>query len=289
MTESIEQLNFTVASCPSAPRSIAKGSSLADLLGPTAIHYLARNIELVFDEFDSQAFITACQAAPSVLALMAKGQFLAHTLHQHLPKHYETAIAILTDTLIEPDHHAEEFGLAGFFYLPHSFFIAEFGRDAKFNSGRDPFDISMTAQYELTQRFTAEFCIRPYLIEQQARTLETLSSWRTDPSRHVRRLISEGSRPKLPWGKRLPQIIKDPSPILPLLDYLKDDESLYVRRSVANSLGDIAKDHPERIFDLLDTWQSGANKDLKWLIRHAVRYYAKKKHPRALELRELAR
>ena len=280
---------FTKPVVPAAPRAIAKGSSLAALLNDNAIAYLARNIELVYCEFNSERFVSACQKAPSDLALMARAQFIAKQLRQFLPNHYHTAIDVLSKTLIDCDEQSEEFGLSGFFYLPHSFFIADYGRDAKYNDGVDPFDISMNAQYQLTQRFSAEFCIRPFLIEQQARTLEVFDTWQHDSNRHIRRLVSEGSRPKLPWGKRLPQIIKDPTPILPLLEHLKDDTSLYVRRSVANSLGDIAKDHKNRVFELLESWAPTANSDLKWLIRHAVRYYAKKRDERALALRIAAK
>ena len=286
---SVQLPSFTTASIPSAPRAIAKGSSLADLLNDNAICFLARNIELVYDKFNSTQFVEACRLAPSDLALMAKGQFIAATLHQYLPAHYQTAIDILLRTLIDADESSEEFGLAGFYYLPFSFYIANYGLDAKYNDGSDPFDLSMQAQYKLTQRFSAEFCIRPFLITQQARTLETLNKWQFDSNRHIRRLVSEGTRPKLPWGKRLPAIISDPTPIIPFLCHLKDDSSLYVRRSVANSLGDIAKDHPELVFDLLDSWVGSANTELKWLIRHAVRYYAKKDHARALALRIAAK
>ncbi|KPV93858.1 hypothetical protein AN214_04114 [Pseudoalteromonas sp. P1-9] len=286
---SVQLPSFTTASIPNAPRAIAKGSSLADLLNDNAICFLARNIELVYGEFNSRQFVDACRLAPSDLALMAKGQFIAATLHQFLPAHYQTTIDILLRTLIDADESLEEFGLAGFYYLPYSFYIANYGLDAKYNNGIDPFDLSMQAQYQLTQRFSAEFCIRPFLITQQARTLETLNEWQFDSNRHIRRLVSEGTRPKLPWGKRLPAIINDPTPILPFLCHLKDDSSLYVRRSVANSLGDIAKDHPELVFDLLDSWVGSANTELKWLIRHAVRYYAKKDHARALALRIAAK
>jgi 3-methyladenine DNA glycosylase AlkC len=280
---------FTTPTVPFAPRSIAKGSCLADLLNHNTITYLARNIQLVYRSFNTKDFITACDKAPENLALMARGQFIANQLHQFLPNHYADAIEILTNTLIDCDETSEEFGLDKFFYLPHSCFIAEYGRDARYNSGRDPFDISMTAQYQMTQRFSAEFCIRPYLIEQQARTLEVFTDWQFDSNRHIRRLVSEGSRPKLPWGKRLPQIINDPNPVLPFLEQLKNDTSLYVRRSVANSLGDIAKDHKNLTFELIESWLPHANAELKWLIRHAVRYYAKKKDDRALAIRIAAK
>ena len=144
-----------------------KISCLADLLDNKAVAYLARNIQLVYGEFKTQDFLTKCEQAPQNLALMARAHFIAKQLHQFLPNHYSDAIEILTNTLIDCDEASEEFGLDKFFYLPHSFFIAEYGRDARFNSGHDPFDISIAAQYQLTQRFSAEFCIRPFLIEQQ--------------------------------------------------------------------------------------------------------------------------
>lgn len=122
----------------------------------------------------------------------------------------------------------------------------------------------------LTQRFSAEFSIRPFLIQQQDRTLSQLIAWTTDPNPHVRRLCTEGTRPRLPWGRRIPAFIANPEPLFPILESLKDDECLYVRRSVANHLGDIAKDHPEKVFALCERWLEDATPERKWLIRHAV-------------------
>ena len=147
----------------------------------------------------------------------------------------------------------------------------------------------MRAQHALTRRFSAEFSIRPFLVRDQARTLARLLEWTTDPDPHVRRLCSEGSRPRLPWGMRLTAFVQDPGPVLPILERLKDDPSLYVRRSVANHLGDIAKDHPERVFALCQAWLDGASNERKWLIRHALRHPAGKGHPTALALRVAAK
>lgn len=116
-----------------------------------------------------------------------------------------------------------------------------------------------------------------------------LNSWAADPDPRVRRLCSEGTRPRLPWGLRIPSLIANPQPVLPLLERLKDDPSLYVRRSVANHLGDIAKDHPEWVFQLCDRWLSGASNDRKWLIRHALRYPAKQGNAAALAIRASAK
>lgn len=147
----------------------------------------------------------------------------------------------------------------------------------------------MSAQYELTTRFTAEFSIRPFLIQQLDRTLSELMRWTTDSNPHVRRLCSEGTRPRLPWGLRIPALIANPTPVLPILEALKNDQSLYVRRSVANHLGDIAKAHPELVFQLCDRWLNGATSDLKWLIRHALRHPAKKGNETAIQLRAAAK
>jgi 3-methyladenine DNA glycosylase AlkC len=146
----------------------------------------------------------------------------------------------------------------------------------------------MRAQYELTQRFTAEFSIRPFLIQHQERTLARLMEWTRDASPHVRRLCSEGSRPRLPWAQRIPEFIRDPRPTLPILEALKDDAELYVRRSVANHLGDIAKSHQELAFEICAGWLRKASAERKWLIRHALRLPCKKLNKEAMKLRKAA-
>jgi 3-methyladenine DNA glycosylase AlkC len=147
----------------------------------------------------------------------------------------------------------------------------------------------MAAQYVLTRRFSAEFSMRPFLIQWPERTLARLLEWTKDPDPHVRRLCSEGVRPRLPWAIRIPAFIRDPRPVIPILEALRDDPEEYVRRSVANHLGDIAKDHPELAFEIGERWVSGASEDRKWLIRHAVRHPAKHGVAAALRLRKLAK
>jgi 3-methyladenine DNA glycosylase AlkC len=274
---------------PAAPRSIQKGSSLGDLLDREAVGCLAHNISQVHPEFGADAFQRKAMEGLAPLAILQRGQHLARALHEHLPPRYEVAIKILTRSLTPPLAQTEDLGLGGFFYLPHVSFIATYGLDAEHNGGRDPFEISMTAQYEVTRRFSAEFSLRPFLIRWPERTLARLREWTWDPDPHVRRLCSEGARPRLPWAMRIPAFVKDPRPVLPILEVLKDDADLYVRRSVANHVGDIAKDHPELAFELCERWLAGASPERKWLIRHAVRHPAKKGVKAALRLRQLAR
>ncbi|MEW6204583.1 MAG: DNA alkylation repair protein [Pseudomonadota bacterium] len=273
-----------------APNAIQKGTPLKVLLNRESIECLAQNILYVYKAFPAEAFCQHALANIEPLELMQRAQHIAKSLHQFLPANYTQAVSILVDSFTPAETEVGSLGLAGFFYLPHSFFIADYGLDQSYNNGEDPFDVSMQALRELTMRFTAEFAIRPFLIYQQERTLAQVNKWLSDPNPHVRRLCSEGTRPKLPWGKRIQSFIANPRPTLPILEFLKNDESLYVRRSVANHLGDIAKDHPEIAFSTCERWlQEGASKELKWVIRHAVRYYAKKGHARALEIRATAK
>jgi 3-methyladenine DNA glycosylase AlkC len=273
---------------PSAPRSIQKGSSLADLLDREAVDCLAENISLVYPQFDTVAFKCSARKGLKPLAILQRGRHLAKALHQHLPTRYEEAVALLIQSLTPPLTRTDELGLGVFFYLPHVCFVAEYGLDPAFNEGHDPFEASMKAQHELTRRFSAEFSIRPFLIRWPERTLDRLMDWTRDPDPHVRRLCSEGTRPRLPWAMRITSFVKDPSPVLPILEALKDDSDLYVRRSVANHVGDIAKDHPDLAFRLCKSWLVGASEARKWIIRHAVRHPAKKGVAAALRLRKLA-
>jgi 3-methyladenine DNA glycosylase AlkC len=178
-------------------------------------------------------------------------------------------------------------GLAPFFYLPHSCLIAREGV-ARFESG-------MAANYELTQRFSAEFSLRPFLVRHRDRTLKRLKRWARDPNPHVRRLVSEGTRPRLPWAMRLPEFQAEPHHCRPLLEMLKDDDELYVRRSVANHVGDIAKDHADFAFAMCEQWLKESEclpqpraENRRWMIRHAVRLPAKKGDRRALRIRAAA-
>jgi 3-methyladenine DNA glycosylase AlkC len=224
------------------------------------------------------------------LELMQRAQHLANALHQYLPGVYRLAIGVIMKSLTSARTDAEEFGLAEFFYLPHSCFIASYGTDSQHNGGDDPFETSMTALHALTTRFTSEFAVRAFLAQQQDRTLSRIMEWTSEPNAHVRRFCSEGTRPRLPWGKRVPALIADPRLTLPILETLKNDSSLYVRRSVANHLGDIVKDHPEAAFKVCERWLGkGASPDLKRLIRHAMRYPAKKGNAAALKIQAAAK
>jgi 3-methyladenine DNA glycosylase AlkC len=167
-------------------------------------------------------------------------------------------------------------GLSGFLAWPLAQYIEEFGLSY-------PED-SLGALKEITKEMSAEFAVRPFLLKFPTETLNVLKNWANDPNAHVRRLVSEGTRPRLPWGQRLPHFLADPSHCLPLLRMLRDDPEIYVRKSVANHLNDISKDHPDLLVKEMRAWLKGASKERRWVVRHACRSLIKAGHGPCLDL-----
>ena len=237
---------------------------------------IARMVAAVHPKFESAKFLRDVLQGYDALALMPRGKHIARALQRHLPQDYPKAVDILLASLDQPHGRAEGLSMASFLYLPHTMFVAEFGLDH--------FEDSMRAQHALTQRFTAEFSIRAFFQKHEAATLARFKQWASDPSVHVRRLVSEGSRPRLPWASRLPAFQKNPAPVLALLEPLKDDPELYVRRSVANNLNDIGKDHPELLAKTAKQWLKGASEERRWIVQHALRSAVKRGEAGALEV-----
>lgn len=235
---------------------------------------IARMVKAVYPRFDVDAFLHDTLTGYDALALMPRGKHMARALQRHLPPQYPDALVILLASASQPHGRDPGLSLASFLFLPHTMFVAEFGLGH--------FELSMQAQHALTQRFTAEFSIRPFLQNHTEATLERLMDWTHDPSEHVRRLVSEGTRPRLPWASRLPAFQRNPKPVLALLDRLKDDPSLYVRRSVANNLNDIGKDHPSLLADTASAWLKHATPERQWVVQHALRSAVKRGEPGAL-------
>ena len=149
--------------------------------------------------------------------------------------------------------------------------------------GLADFEHSMETLRFLTPFGSAEFAVRPFIQRDPARALAIMQTWAQDENEHVRRLASEGSRPRLPWGARLKAMVENPALTAPILETLKADPALYVRKSVANHLNDIAKDHPDWVLDRVASWDR-KNPSTAWIIRHALRTLIKKGHPLALAL-----
>ncbi len=268
-----------------APASIAKGSVLADVLNQRTVDLIAESLSPHLPHFKRAAFIRRANTDLQTLTLTQRGTHIAAAIRDQAPADPAAALAAVVAALGPPQTATRGYGLRKFFYLPHSAFIAGYARQAH--------AAGLEACHALTRRFTAEWCVRPYLVARPRVTLAALRRWARDPNPHVRRLVSEGTRPRLPWGSRLTMFIDDPTPALALLEKLKDDPELYVRRSVANHLGDVAKDHPQRVFDLCERWLQestrlrGAERteNRRWVVRHALRHPWKKGDPDARRLR----
>lgn len=153
-------------------------------------------------------------------------------------------------------------------------FVEHFGKDSEKRS--------LEALKYYTQFSTSEFAIRPFL-KQNPKIIKELYSWSKDKNHHVRRLASEGCRPLLPWAMKLDQYVKDPQPIIPILERLNNDKEDYVYRSVANNLNDISKHHPALVLDLGKKWK-GKSKTTDWVLKHALRTLLKKGEPKAMNL-----
>jgi 3-methyladenine DNA glycosylase AlkC len=156
--------------------------------------------------------------------------------------------------------------------------------DAVAVRGLDSFEPALQLLAELTPRLTAEYAVRPFLRADLGRTLRTVNRWTGHPDEHVRRLASEGTRPRLPWAARLPELTADPAPVIPVLDRLRHDESEYVRRSVANHVNDISRDHPALAVSLARRWLADPAPTTGALVRHALRTLVKAGDPEALTL-----
>jgi 3-methyladenine DNA glycosylase AlkC len=199
--------------------------------------------------------------------LKARIRHITTVLHGLLPADYVTALGILRRAMPRTE---------GIVQWVLTDYVEVYGLD--------DWATSIPALEAFTQRMSAEFAIRPFIDRYPERTLAQMLAWAGHESADVRRLASEGCRPRLPWGMRLQGLVADPSPILPILEQLKDDPSESVRKSVANNLNDISKDHPDLVLDVLGRWQAGGGDEIEAIVRHALRTLLKAGHPGALAL-----
>jgi 3-methyladenine DNA glycosylase AlkC len=248
-----------------APRSITAGTPLKRLLSPGTVRLIADSLTAADPTFDATTFVAEASRGLASLELKPRAAHIADALARLMPQDPEAAATLLIASLGPPLTTTAGYGLRPFFYLPHSTWI---------HRHLNAWEPGLRAIRALTTRFTGEFAIRPFLQRERDRTLALLHTWTADPNPHVRRLVSEGTRPRLPWAERVPALMTDPTCTVPLLERLVDDPDLYVRRSVANHVGDLAKDHPQAAFALCARWLEGAGPERRWLIRHALRHPA---------------
>jgi 3-methyladenine DNA glycosylase AlkC len=251
---------------------------LKTFFSPALVKRLAGDIERVHPAFPSRAFIRDATKGLDDLELLDRGKHITRALERYLPANYADAIDVLLRSL-GPEHATDELigvGMAPFYYLPHTQYVA--------TRGLDHFELSMRAQYELTRRFSAESSIRPFIAAEPERTFATLRQWASDPNAHVRRLVSEGTRLRLPWAMRVPWLDANAERVIELLELLKDDPAPLVRRSVANNLNDLGKVHPALLARTCGAWLDGATAERRALVEHALRSAVKRGDASALRL-----
>ena len=226
--------------------------------------------------FDKTSFVKAVAVKLYGLELKDRVEMIADMLHHFLSDDYPTAVTQLLG-ILGPENEKETGMFKKFYWImPIAKYVEKYGLGH--------FNISMEAIAKITKRNTGEYAIRPFLTKYPEQTVERMLDWSSNPNKHIRRLSSEGVRPRLPWASKLNQFVQDPTPIFPILDKLKDDTSKYVQKSVANCINDVLKDNPEIGKFWIESWVPTTSQQHKWIIKHALRNLIKNNDPWALRV-----
>lgn len=240
---------------------------------------LANKIKNVFNDFDDEKFVKKISNSIDDLELKARVEVFSDVLFEFLPDKYNEAILILLQILGPALEKETGMFSEGFWLMPVARYVEKYGAN--------DFDISINAIYEITKRHTGEYAVRPFLEKYPQQMLKVMKKWAKDKSFHVRRLACEGLRPRLPWAKKMEQFISDPSKIIPVLEILKEDESKFVQKSVANCINDILKDNYQVAIELIKKWSKSNNKNTQWIIKHSLRNEIKKNNLEAKKILNL--
>jgi 3-methyladenine DNA glycosylase AlkC len=255
-------------------------SALKDrLFNRAKVTRLASELSSAHRGFAAAEFIEEVMSRLHELELKQRIAWITDCLENQLPRDYRRAVNVMVRALpapCDPDRLDGDFG--DFIYAPYSEYVARHG------CTRDDLGFSLAALREITTRFSAEFAVRAFINAFPDETLTTLAEWTTDEHYHVRRLCSEGTRPRLPWAGLL---ATPPHYAIPLLDHLYTDATRFVTRSVANHVNDISKVEPDLAMDTLQRWRGSGRQramELDYIVRHATRTLAKQRNARALDL-----
>ncbi len=240
---------------------------LKNLYNQEMMDHLCREIGAILPSFDASGFQREIFSPPwQDRELKDRMAHISSTLRRFLPDNYREALEILKPVATRR---------TGFEYMFFPGFVEA--------NGLDDYEASIPALEHFTPYASSEFAVRPFIKKYGERMMAQMASWAESDNHHVRRLASEGCRPRLPWAMALPDFKRDPSPVLAILETLKDDDSEYVRRSVANNLNDISKDHPQTILGVAGRWL-GVSPERDWVVKHACRTLLKQGDPDTLLL-----
>ena len=231
------------------------------------IKNLALKIKDNYKEFDADKFINSIfDNTWESLELKARMRHIAINLEKSLALSYDKQLEILKE--VSKDFKS---------------FEAMFFQDFVEVFGLDDFEESMKALEVFTQDSSSEFAIRQFILKYEDKTMTQMKIWSQSSNEHLRRLSCEGCRPRLPWAIALPKFKKDPTKVFEIIEFLKNDKSLYVKKSVANNLNDISKDNPHLVINFIKT-NLGVSKNLDWICKHASRTLLKKADKEILKL-----
>lgn len=252
-------------------------TAFKEWLNVKAAQQIAQALVRAYPGFESDIFLKNINTALSPLELKARMQLLKDRMTPLLPSDPKKSLPILIEALSQNESDQE--GLRGFLVWPLTHYVAE----ECLNNHK----MAMSALYKMTQVFTSEFAVRPFLLAHEEETLKQLNIWCEDDNEHVRRWTSEGTRPLLPWGVKIKSFVENPNKSWSILERLKDDPSSYVQKSVANHINDHSKSHIEWVLNKMKEWKTnipieGSRRE--WIIRHGTRTLVKKGNPKALLL-----
>lgn len=243
-----------------------------------------KDLRLVIDDFDAHGFVSQIMDDEwEGRELKQRWIHITSILKKFLPADYKEAIAKILELLdhvksTRPDFSViddTKFGLMLEYGVILNNYVEQYGLD--------DYETSVKAIEKITQFTSCEFVTHPFIIKYPDEMMKQMLVWSKHEHWGVRRLSSEGCRPRLPWAMALPNLKKDPTPIIPILENLKNDPARFVRLSVANNLNDIAKDNPEIVIDLAKKWK-GESKEVDWIIKHGCRTLLKQGIPEVMEL-----
>ncbi len=236
---------------------------ITEMFGSNLAELLSEKILAAYPKFKSRNFVRDVEHNVVGRTYTERVAVIAELLKQHLPENYEESLPILLSVLGEENPNQTGMFTHYYWILPIGKFVQEYGMEH--------FESSIKAIEEITKRNTGEYAIRPYIRKYPAQTLKVMEQWAKSPDFHLRRLASEGLRPKLPWASKLDTFIQNPMPVFHILELLKEDEIMFVKRSVANHLADWIKVNKEAVMPLIERWQTSDDKNTQWIVKRATR------------------
>ncbi|MDF1589041.1 MAG: DNA alkylation repair protein [Gammaproteobacteria bacterium] len=249
---------------------------MKDKLAKDAVLEISYVLSKLIPDFPSDSFINDACLGLEQRELKQRVDHIINVLGRFLPDDFNETARLLLQLKSHWPQKSQQPGWFSFAAWPVIDYVGVYGLEHP--------ELALDVLENLTSLFSAEFAVRPLIDTHFELTHRRMLAWTQHDDEHVRRLASEGCRPRLPWGKQLKTLRLEPAPVIEILEQLKDDPSLYVRKSVANNLNDISKDHPNLVTSLCQTWRSDASNERQWIIKQALRSLIKAGQPSAFEI-----